>query len=166
MMILTLSFNFIICLPTSLPLRPFSASFLLLSTSHCYEIPINSAVPGVNLITSSGWPKSFGCYYSIPLPSLSFHSGTRQTPTTVPHLLVPLHCTIPGALHLPSPPLPLHAAPACHLSALVFALFPSLSPKLWSLKRFLRDPGITGPPGELLPYWDQIPYTRFLFDFW
>jgi hypothetical protein len=24
----------------------------------------------------------------------------------------------------------------------------------------------TGPPGEHLPYWDQIPYTRFLFDFW
>jgi len=22
------------------------------------------------------------------------------------------------------------------------------------------------PQGELLPYWDQIPYTRFLFDFW
>ena len=39
-------------------------------------------------------------------------------------------------------------------------------PKLWSLKRFLRDLGITGPPGEHLPYWDQIPYTRFLFDFW
>ena len=88
----------------------FSASFLLLSTSHCYEIAINSAVPGVDLITSSGWPKSFGCYYSIPLPSLSFHSGTRQTPTTVPHSHVPLHCTTPGALHLPIPPLPLHAA--------------------------------------------------------
>ena len=40
--------------PTSLPLRPLSASFLLLSTSHCYEIAINSAVPGVDLITSSG----------------------------------------------------------------------------------------------------------------
>ena len=42
----------------------------------------------------------------------------------------------------------------------------SLPPKLWSLKRLLRDLGITGPPGEHLPYWDQIPYTRFLFDFW
>jgi hypothetical protein len=48
----------------------------------------------------------------------------------------------------------------------VLVLSPSLSPKLWSLKRFLRDPGITGPPGEHLRYWDQIPYTRFLFDFW
>ena len=33
-------------------------------------------------------------------------------------------------------------------------------------ERLLRDLGITGPPGEHLPYWDQIPYTRFLFDFW
>ena len=40
----------------------------------------------------------------------TFYSGTRQTPTTVPHLLVPLHCTTPGALHLLIPPLPLHAA--------------------------------------------------------
>ena len=32
--------------------------------------------------------------------------------------------------------------------------------------RLLRDHGITGPPGEHLPYWDQIPYTRFLFDLW
>jgi len=47
------------------------------------------------------------------------------------------------------------------LSALVPAL--SLPPKL---KRFLRDLGITGPPGEHLLYWDQISYTRFLFDFW
>jgi len=29
-----------------------------------------------------------------------------------------------------------------------------------------QDLGITGTPGEHLPYWDQIPYTRFLFDFW
>ena len=36
-------------------------------------------------------------------------SGIRQTLTTVPHLLVPLHCTIPGALLLPLPPHPLHA---------------------------------------------------------
>ena len=34
------------------------------------------------------------------------------------------------------------------------------------LERLPRDLGITGPPGEHLPYWDQIPYTRFLFDFW
>ena len=38
--------------------------------------------------------------------------------------------------------------------------------KFLKLQRFLRDLGITGPPGEHLPYWDQIPYTRFLFDFW
>ena len=51
-----------------------------------------------------------GCLYSIPLPPSSFHSGTRQTPTTVPHSHVPLHCTTPGALHLLISPLPLHAA--------------------------------------------------------
>jgi len=33
-------------------------------------------------------------------------------------------------------------------------------------ERFLRDLKIAGPPGEYLPYWDQISYTRFLFDFW
>ena len=48
------------------------------------------------------------------IPFYTPTSGTRQTPTTVPHLLVPLHCTIPGALHLPSPTLPLHAAPHLH----------------------------------------------------
>ena len=44
----------------------------------------------------------------------------------------------------------------------MYALVPALSfsPKL---KSFLRDLEITGPPGEHLPYWDQIPYTRFLF---
>jgi len=62
------------------------------------------------------------------------------------------------------PHTPCSAPPAGHLSALVPAL--SLSPKIWFLKRFLRDPGLKGPPGEHLPYWDQIPYTRFLFDFW
>ena len=48
---------------------------------------------------------------------------------------------------------------------MALALVPALSfsPKL---KRFLRDLGITGPSGEHLPYWDQISYTRFLFDFW
>ena len=58
-------------------------------------------------------------------------------------------------MHGAPPPLPTSsfacsASPACELNALVFAL--SLSPKLWSLKRFLRDPGIKGPPGEHLPY--------------
>jgi len=38
--------------------------------------------------------------------------------------------------------------------------------KFLKLKRFLRNLGITGLSGEHLPYWDQIPYTRFLFDFW
>jgi hypothetical protein len=49
------------------------------------------------------------------------------------------------------------APPACDLPALV----PALSSPL-KLKRFFRDLGITGPPGEHLPYWDQISYTREL----
>ena len=39
-------------------------------------------------------------------------------------------------------------------------------PEALVLERFLLDPGITGPPGEHFLYWDQISYTRFLFDFW
>ena len=31
-------------------------------------------------------------------------------------------------------------------------------------RRFLRGATLLGP--DALPYWDQIPYTRFLFDFW
>ena len=30
--------------------------------------------------------------------------------------------------------------------------------------RSLRGATLLGP--DALPYWDQIPYTRFLFDFW
>ena len=37
--------------------------------------------------------------------------------------------------------------------------------ELRKLKRPLWDLEIAGPPGEHLPYWDQISYTRFLFDF-
>jgi len=80
----------------------------------------------------------------------------------VPLLLVPLHCAFPGAPppH-PNPSFACSTPPACDLSALVPVL--SLSMKL---KKFLRDLGITSPPGEHLPYWDPISYTRFLFDFW
>ena len=53
------------------------------------------------------------------------------------------------------------ASPACDLFTLVPVL--SLQPKL---KRPLWDLEIAGPPGEHLPYWDQISYTRFLFDSW
>ena len=63
--------------------------------------------------------------------------------------------------HMPTFSFACSAPPACHLSALV----PALSLPL-VFERLLRDLGITGPPGEHLPYWDQIPYTRFLFDFW
>ena len=58
----------------------------------------------------------------------------------------------PSTLHhsrCAQPPLPTFsfaccAPPACDLSVLMLEL--SLSPKLWSLKRSLRDLGITGPP--------------------
>ena len=68
---------------------------------------------------------------------LTTRTSCRQTPTTVPHLLAPLPCTIPGALNLPSPPFTLHAAPhpratclsdACIVTlpeALVFEKVPS-----------------------------------------
>ena len=79
----------------------------------------------VGTLIKHGWsiyrrPKMSESHYS---PYVTTPSGTRQTPTTVPHPHVPLHCTIPGALPLPSPPLTLPAAsPAGHLSALVYAL--------------------------------------------
>jgi len=47
----------------------------------------------------------------------------RQTPTTVPYLHFPLHCTIPGAHHLTFPPLPLHAAPHPHATCLPWCLY-------------------------------------------
>ena len=94
----------------------------------------------VGTLIKHGWsiyrrPKMSESHYS---PYVTTPSGTRQTPTTVPHLLAPLHCTIPGAL--PSPPLQVTlpaASPAGHLSALVYEL--PIFAKLWSLKRSLRD---------------------------
>ena len=69
-----------------------------------------------------------------------------------------LHSASPGATFL----LPSFSVDAPHMSAL-----PNTNPSLSEAnKRFLRDLGITGPSGEHLPYWDQIPHTRFLFDFW
>jgi len=50
-------------------------------------------------------------------------SGTSRHPQPFPHLLVPLHCTIPGALLLPSPTLPLHAAPHPHATCLPWCLY-------------------------------------------
>ena len=89
-------------------------------------------------------------------------SGTRQTPTTVPLLLVSptLHHSRCAPPPHPNPFFACSTTPACDLFALVSAL--SFSTKL---KRFLRDLEIAGPPGEHLPYWDQISYTRSLFDF-
>ena len=80
----------------------------------------------VGTLIKHGWsiyrrPKMSESHYS---PYVTTPSGTRQTPTTVPHLLVPLHCTIPGALHLPTPTLPgsLHAAPHPHATCLPWCL--------------------------------------------
>ena len=47
---------------------------------------------------------------------------------------------------------------------LMYAL--TLPPKLWSLKGSFVTLESQVPHGEHLPNWDQIPYTRFLFDFW
>ena len=74
----------------------------------------------------------------------TFHSGTRQTHTTVPHPHVPLHCTIPGAHHLPTPPLPLHAALHPRATCLSDVCIDTSTEAL-VLERLLRDLGITGP---------------------
>jgi hypothetical protein len=71
----------------------FAHFLLVLSLAHCYEILINSVVPGVDLITSSGWPKLFDCLYSISINSLR-----HQANTPVPDLPFPL----PGAPSTPS----------------------------------------------------------------
>ena len=71
-------------------------------------------------------------------------AGIRQTPTTVPHLLAPLPCTIPGALNLPSPPFPLHAAPHPRATCLSDVCIDTSTEAL-VLERLLRDLGITGP---------------------
>ena len=93
---------------------------------------INSSPPGRDLITPCG-----RTYLDSGSHTQFATTGTRQTLTTVPHPLVSLHCTTPGALLLPSPPFPLHAAPhpratclsdACIVTlpeALVFKKVPS-----------------------------------------
>jgi hypothetical protein len=86
----------------------------------------------------------------------------QQTPTTVSSSprSPTLHHSRCAPPPLPNPSFACSTPPACDLSASVPALSPSMK-----LKRFLRDLGITSPPGEHLPYWDPISYTRFLFDF-
>ena len=82
-----------------------------------------------------------------------YHRQTHPFPTSLPSSQRQPRCDL-------SPPLLFCACP--HMSAL-----PNTNPSLSEAnKRFLRDLGITGPSGEHLPYWDQIPHTRFLFDFW
>ena len=102
------------------------------------------------------FPSHFIPFYTPP-------SGTRQTPKTVfPSPRSPY--TAPFPVRSISPPhlflcmqRPTRMQPVC-LGACIVSFHEA--------ERFLRDLGITGPPGEHLPYWDQIPYTRFLFDFW
>ena len=145
-------------------LRPlFSASFSMFPTSPCYELVINSAVPGVDLITSSVMAQTIWLNYFYSRTYTSFrHQADTHNRSSSPRSPTLHHsrCAPP-----PTPTLSLHAAPHPHATCLPDVCL-SLAPKLWSLKRLLRDLGITGPPGEHLPYWDQIPYTRFLFDFW
>ena len=100
-------------LPSCLPDTSFLLVLLLTcSTVSClYELfPLINTAPGVRSNHLIGAPPYLAVntqiYQNTP-------SGIRQTPTTVPHLLAPLPCTIPGALNLPSdpsPPFPLHAA--------------------------------------------------------
>ena len=75
-------------------------------TSPCYELVINSAVPGVDLITSSVMAQTIwlNYFYSRTYTSFRHQADTHNRS----HLLVPLPHTIPGALHLPTPTLSLH----------------------------------------------------------
>ena len=81
-------------------------------------------------------------------------SPGKHTRSRPPFLL---HSASPGATFL-LPSFSVHAPTCLHCQTQI--------PLSEANKRFLRDLGITGPSGEHLPYWDQIPYTRFLFDFW
>ena len=72
--------------------------------------------------------------------------------------------TISGALLLP-PPLFLCMQRPSRRPFVCLGACIVTSTEALVFERLLRNLGITGPPGELLPYWDQIPYTRFLFDF-
>ena len=84
----------------------------------------------------------------MPLSLAHIHytppAGIRQTPTTVPYPLAPLPCTIPGALHLPTPPLPLHAAIHPRATCLSDVCIDTCTEAL-VLERLLRDLGTTGP---------------------
>ena len=110
----------------------------------------------VGTLIKHGWsiyrrPKMSESHYS---PYVTTPSGTRQTSTTVPRSPTLHHSRCAPPPH-PNPSFACSTplAPACDLFVLVLVL-PSPS----KLQRFPRDPGITGPPGEHLPYWDQIPY--------
>ena len=70
---------------------------------------------------------------NLPFTSIP---GTRQTPTSVPNPLVPLHCTIPGALLLP-PQLFLCMLP--HLRTRIVRLVPAL----FTLPRSCKGPSGT-----------------------
>ena len=84
--------------------------------------------PGVTCLSHLLFPQAPGRHpQPFPISSFPYTTPSPVRSTSLPHLCLCMQL------------------PACHLSALVFALSPSLSPKLWSLKRFLRDLGITGP---------------------
>ena len=145
----------LICSTFACPLS-YSALHHSVCNMFCKSVNI---VPGVDLITSVG-PTLFGCQYS----NLSKHTLRHQADThnRSPSPRSPtLHHSRCAPPPLPNSFFACSAPPAGDLPALVIVL--SLSPKL---KRPLWDLEIAGPPGEHLPYWAQISYTRFLFDFW
>ena len=87
-----------------------TVSFLCIFGLDCSVINLARATSSTDL-TAQWLRRDSYIFLSHFIPFYTPPSGTRQTPTTVPHLLAPLPCTIPGALNLPSPPSPLHAAP-------------------------------------------------------
>ena len=137
-------------LPPALPLPSCltDTSFLLVllltcSTVSClYELfPLINTAPGVRSNHLIGAPPYLAVntqiYQHTP-------SGIRQTPITVPFPSFPLHCTTPGAHHLPTPPLPLHAALHPRATCLSDVCIDTSTEAL-VLERLLRDLGITGP---------------------
>ena len=114
----------LICISTcsgSAPRVAITVFFLCIFGLDCSVINLARATSSTDL-TAQWLRRDSYIFLSHFVPFYTPPSGTRQTPTTVPHLLVPLHCTIPGALHLPTPPLPLHAALHPRATCLIWCL--------------------------------------------
>ena len=154
---------------------PQGAPYLSLSTHHTYtslrrQATLSRMRKSVHHVLVAGRFMFFcssAAKHSLPHDSSSLNLPSLAAARPSPVARFPISSfpyTAPFPVRSPPHPNPSFACsapPACNL----FALVPALSPFL-KLKRFLRDLGITGPSGEHLPYWDQISYTRFLFEFW